>query len=178
VHRQLLLLGLLRREDMHGYQLNEFIETDLGFCTDIKKPTAYYLLDRLADDGYITALAEDQPVAGRPPRKTYRITPTGERHFFELLRANLSNYVPHTFAGDMGIAFLDALPGEEAASLLAERAGAIQDALDKIRATPQHGGAMAYVIEHHILHLEAEVAWLNRVIGDLHANQPEKDTES
>ena len=28
--RELLLLGLLRRSDMHGYQLHEFIERDLA----------------------------------------------------------------------------------------------------------------------------------------------------
>ena len=49
MERQLLLLGLLRREDMHGYRLNEFIERDMAFCTDVKKPTAYYLLDKLAE---------------------------------------------------------------------------------------------------------------------------------
>jgi DNA-binding PadR family transcriptional regulator len=46
--RQLLLLGLLRRQEMHGYQLNEFIEEKMHSCIDLKKPTAYYLLDKLA----------------------------------------------------------------------------------------------------------------------------------
>lgn len=177
MHRRLLLLGLLRREDMHGYQLNEFIEADLAFCTDIKKPTAYYLLDRLAEEGYITALSEEQPVAGRPPRKTYRITPAGERHFFELLHDNLASYTPHTFPGDIGIAFLDALPAHEAAGLLAERLAAIRAALDSLRSAPAHAGSLAYVLEHHTLHLEAELAWLERVIAGLHDDQPGKDTE-
>jgi len=51
--RQLLLLGLLRRQEMHGYQLNEFIEEKMHFCIDLKKPTAYYLLDKLAQEGLL-----------------------------------------------------------------------------------------------------------------------------
>ena len=167
MHRRLLLLGLLRREDMHGYQLNEFIESDFSFCTDVKKPTAYYLLDRLAEENYITVLAEEQPVPGRPPRRTYRITAEGERHFFELLRETLVTYTPHTFPGDIGIAFLDTLPGDEAAALLNTRSDAIRAALESLRETPEHAGSLGYVIEHHVLHLEAEIAWLEKVIDTL-----------
>ena len=45
---KLLLLGILRRQEMHGYQLFEFIDRDLAACTNLKKPTAYYLLNRMA----------------------------------------------------------------------------------------------------------------------------------
>ncbi|MBL8155487.1 MAG: helix-turn-helix transcriptional regulator, partial [Anaerolineae bacterium] len=55
--RELLLLGLLRREDMHGYQLHEFINQNMASCIDLKKPTAYYLLDRMAESGWISASA-------------------------------------------------------------------------------------------------------------------------
>ncbi len=164
MHRQLLLLGLLRREDMHGYQLNEYIERDLAFCADVKKPTAYYLLDRLAEEGHIAEVEEGQTPGGRPPRKTYRITPHGERAFLALLRENLRVYERPAFAGDIGVAFLDALPPGEALGLLGERRAAMQRQLDELREVPGHGGALRLVIEHHIIHLEAELAWLERVI--------------
>ena len=56
--RTLLLLGMLRIESQHGYQLNEFIEHNLGRVTDMKKPTAYALLDRLEQSGAITSRLE------------------------------------------------------------------------------------------------------------------------
>ena len=43
--RELLLLGLLRRREMHGYQLSEFLDTHLGLFFHLKKATAYNLLD-------------------------------------------------------------------------------------------------------------------------------------
>ena len=51
MERELLLLGFLRREQAHGYRLNEFIEREMTACTDIKKPTAYFLLDKMAHEG-------------------------------------------------------------------------------------------------------------------------------
>ena len=56
--RTLLLLGMLRIESQHGYQLNEFIEHNLARVTDMKKPTAYALLDRLEQSGAITSRLE------------------------------------------------------------------------------------------------------------------------
>ena len=47
MERELLLLGVLRQGEMHGYQLHDFIERSLAFCTDLKKPTAYFLLDKM-----------------------------------------------------------------------------------------------------------------------------------
>lgn len=175
MERQLLLLGLLRREDMHGYRLNEFIERDLAFCADVKKSTAYYLLDKLSERGYITEV--DDPTAddsGRPPRTTYSITPAGEEYFQTLLRDNLRAFERHTFPGDMGIAFMDALPASEAADLLKERRRDMQVQLDSLQAAPVHQGPLNLVIDHHLTHLQAEIAWLDRALAWLD-QLPEQD---
>jgi DNA-binding PadR family transcriptional regulator len=165
MERQLLLLGLLRREDMHGYRLNEFIERDMAFCTDVKKPTAYYLLDKLAEQGYISEVADpNEADSNRPPRTTYRITPAGEAHFMELLRDNLSHFERHTFPGDIGIAFMDALPAEEAVGRLQERRQAMRVFLDEMEQVPAHQGPLNLVVNHHVRHMQAEIDWLDGVL--------------
>jgi len=58
MNRELLLLGLLRQSEMHGYKIIEFIERDLAICTDLKKPTAYFLLDKMAQNGWISWMEE------------------------------------------------------------------------------------------------------------------------
>lgn len=173
MHRRLLLLGLLRREDMHGYRLNEFIERNLAFCTDIKKPTAYYLLDKLAEEGQLAELDEASD-EGRPPRKTYSITEQGRQAFRELLRETLRSYEPVTFPIDMGIAFLDELPRDEALALLEERRRGVAEHLEEVRAAPEHSGSLHLVIEHHIQYLEAELSWLQSVMDRLTA-QPQDE---
>ena len=161
--RQLLLLGLLRNQEMHGYQINEFIDRQMGFCVDLKRSTAYYLLDKLCREGYVRA--EVERAGNRPERHVYRITPNGEAHFQYLLRLNLAAYTPPIYAEDIGVIFHHHLPPTEVARLLLERRKAIRthrahlELLQTTLPADHHP-----IIEHHIVHLDAELVWLDRLI--------------
>lgn len=169
--RELLLLGLLRRQDMHGYQLHEFINQNMASCIDLKKPTAYYLLDRMAEDGWITVSAVQE--GSRPARHVYQLTPEGEAHFQRLLRENLAAYHPVRFAGDIGLVFLDALPPAEQRGLLEQRRAALQLELDRAQTAPYHAGSSQWVIEHLTRHLHTELDWLDELIQRLTAQMEE-----
>lgn len=158
----LLLLGLLRRASMYGYQLMDFIERNLSTCTDLKKPTAYLELERLAKRGW--AKEHEVREGKRPPRKVYTITAEGEAEFKRLLAINLSTYTPSKFPQDMGLAFADALPPAEVVELLKQRRVMLHDELEAARKTPPHAGTLQLLVEHSILHLESELEWLERVI--------------
>lgn len=165
MERELLLLGLLRQQNMHGYLLYEFIEQSLSTCTDIKKSTAYYLLNKMATDGWIT---EEQVLEGnRPPRRVYSLTPAGEAKYQRLLRDNLTEYFPTYFPGDIGLAFVDDLPGEEAVTLLKERREKLSQALHQVQSAPIHEGNLQWTIQHQIQHLRTELAWLDGIIANL-----------
>lgn len=56
MERELLLLGLLQQQEMHGYQLHEFIDSYMQTCVDLKKSTAYYLLEKMAKDGFLSLI--------------------------------------------------------------------------------------------------------------------------
>lgn len=170
--RELLLLGLLRREEMHGYQLYEFIEHDLASCTDMKKSTAYYLLNKMAERGWITEETEQE--GNRPPRRVYSLTPDGESAFQSLLRENLAETHPVYFSGDAGLAFLDALEPEESTALLEQRRHALERTLERLGETPAHGGSLHLVIEHQVHHLKSEIAWLDEVTARLQHTLPEE----
>lgn len=165
MERELLLLGLLHQEEMHGYQLHDIIESYLDTCVDLKKSTAYYLLDRLAQEGLVSQ--SEERVGNRPRRRVYRLTPAGEARFQELLRENLSNYLPAIFGSMVGLAFLDQVNPAEARQLLQKRRLTLASALEKAQATPPHPGSMQYVVDHQVAHLEAELAWLDAVLADL-----------
>ena len=167
--RELLLLGLLRQMDMHGYRLAEFIERDLTICTDLKKPTAYFLLDKMVKQGWITQHQEQE--GNRPPRRVYRITAEGETQFQRLLRENLATYTSATFVGDVGLAFVEALDQTEARTLLTQRRTALAADLEAARAVPKHAGSWQLLIEHRILHLESELRWLDEVLNRLAVEQ-------
>ncbi|MCS6906919.1 MAG: helix-turn-helix transcriptional regulator [Anaerolineales bacterium] len=165
MNAKLLLLGILKQSEMHGYQLYDFIERNLAVCTDLKKASAYFLLNKMEKEGYIQAV--EQRVGNRPPRKVYRLTASGEQLFEQLLVENLAQYTPPVFSDDIGIAFLDQLPAERALALLRKRFQTMQLRLRELENIPPHPGATALLIQHQIHHLQSEIAWLGKLIASL-----------
>ena len=165
--RALLLLGILRAQSQHAYQINEFIERTLGRVTDMKKPTAYALLDRLCQAGQVSMHTEQE--GNRPPRKVYAITPEGEALFFELLRSNLA--VPDSLggAGDIGMMFLDSLPAYEALALLERRRAQLDEQIAAYERAPkhEHGLGVDLALDRQLTLLRADRAWLDGVIARL-----------
>lgn len=162
---KLLLLGLLHRQQMHGYQLFEYIEGALAACTDLKKPTAYYWLAKMADEGLVTEETDQE--GNRPPRRVYRLTSAGEAAYRSLLRQNLAEFRPATFPGDAGLAFAASLPPEEVIGLLRQRRQTLHAALQEARSAPAHGGSLQWVIEHQVIYLSSELGWLDSLISRL-----------
>ncbi len=159
--RELLLLGLLRRQDMHGYQLHEFINQSMSSCVDLKKPTAYFLLDKMAAAGWISETEAQE--GNRPPRRVYQLTTEGEAAYQRLLRENLATHHATRFPGDIGLAFLDSLPAAESRSLLQQRRDDLAHELAEAQAIPRHAGTAQWVIDHLIHHLQSELTWLDEV---------------
>ncbi len=162
---RLLLLGILRQQQMHGYQLYEMIGRDLSACTELKKPTAYYLLGRMAQDGWIEERQEQE--GNRPPRKVYQLTAQGEAAFQEMLRESLCSFDPSRFGGEVGLAFLDALDEQEARVLLLQRRALVATTLKDLEGTPPHHGSLQWMIDHQTHLVKAELAWLDAVIAQM-----------
>ena len=161
MNRELLLLGLLRQSKMHGYKIIEFIERDLAMCTDLKKPTAYFLLEKMAQNGWIS-WTEDRE-GNRPPRRTYQISPDGEDEFQKLLRESLANYDPIKFADDIALAFADSLSQAELLDLLQQRRSVLLTLIEAIGLVPAHQGFVQFVIDHQRMHLESELRWMDEL---------------
>lgn len=166
MERELLLLGLLRRGDMHGYQLYEFIENNMSTCTDLKKSAAYYLLEQMAERGWLRVSGEGAE-GKRPPRRIYAITEEGEGAYQRLLRENLTQAHTSIFPGNIGLAFLDDVAPAEALALLRQRRAALQAQADALAQTPIHPGSLQYLIDHQRHHIRSELAWLENVLADL-----------
>jgi DNA-binding PadR family transcriptional regulator len=171
MERELLLLGLLRSQDMHGYQLHEAIDSHLGMGVQLTKPTAYRLLGNMAEEGWVTFREEQE--GNRPPRRVYTITPQGESAFQRLLRENLANYQPLDFTCQIGLAFLDELSTTEALPLLHRRRAGIEQLLESTRAQGEHPGSLQLMLERQVHLLATELDWLESVIARLQKAQDE-----
>jgi DNA-binding PadR family transcriptional regulator len=169
MERELLLLGLLREEEMHGYQLNEFIDSHLGETIQLKKPTAYRLLNMMASDGWV-AYREEQE-GNRPPRRVYSLTTKGESQFQRMLRENLVKYEAPVFSGNIGILFLHALSPDEAAALLRQRRKSVEGLLQQVDCHDAHDHTTMLLLLHQTRHLETELEWLDQVITELESGR-------
>src|SRR4051812_13792108 len=116
---ELLLLGLLDRQEMHGYRLHEFLEHRLQFVSDLKRPTAYRLLEQLHRQGLVERASERE--GRRPERMIYRVTPAGRARFEDLLRLQLASASRTIYPGNAALLFADRVPPEERGSLLRKR---------------------------------------------------------
>jgi len=165
---ELLLLGLLKKQSMYGYQLLEFIDRAMLACNTLKRPTAYFLLEKMERLGWIHS--EEEKDGKRPPRKVFTLTPDGEAAYLRLLRENLAKFTPTSFSGDFGMIFIDDIDQSEAIMLLEDRRVALTNERDRISLAPQHDGKTGWMLEHLRFHLDHELDWLEEVLKRLKHN--------
>jgi DNA-binding PadR family transcriptional regulator len=158
--RELLLLGLLRKREMHGYQLADFLDTHLGMFFDLKKATAYHLLGKMEERGWVASHEEQE--GKRPPRRVYAITQDGEALFQDLLRTSLPAHRPAAFPGNVPILFMDDLPSQELEDLLKERREAIRERMVALKTHLDHVGHPLF--DHKLLILKAEWEWIGGLL--------------
>lgn len=164
----LLILGLLKLQEMHGYQLGDLIDRRLKYLTDLKKPTLYHLLGKLEADGDVTKIASRE--GNRPERYTYSLTKQGVAHFEKLLRQNLQDKHALYFNDDLGLLFLSEIPATEARQALEHKRTRVEEHLTQIaEALDIHpeGTPPYYTLRHHELHLQTERAWLDELLAQL-----------
>jgi DNA-binding PadR family transcriptional regulator len=169
MEKELLLLGLLRRQDMHGYHLAEFIEHNLADCADLKKPTAYFLLEKMAEAGWVSY--ETSQAGNRPLRRVYHMTSAGEAAFQELMRKNLAGFSPLYFSDDVSLAFIQVLPADEVSVLLEQRRALILARKESLEAAPRHPGTAQWMVEHQLYHLACELNWLDALLEKIKNGQ-------
>lgn len=169
-----LLLGLLKGQSRHGYEINEFIERNLSRFVSLKKATAYSLLDRLQAKGLVAEHTEQ--IGKRPPRKVYSLTPAGEEEFARLLAESLRSAASPEFYGDLGLIFLGHIGREEAVALLRERRAELEAGVTALRRVPKHDGVIGaglhgvdLAVGRQAALMEADLAWLDAALVRLEA---------
>ncbi|MGH7861559.1 MAG: PadR family transcriptional regulator [Candidatus Dormibacteraceae bacterium] len=165
---ELLLLGLLDQQDMHGYKLHELLEHQLHFISDLKRSTAYRLLEDLLRRGLVERESERE--GRRPERMVYHITPAGQARFQKLLREQLASAQPVFHSGNVALLFSDRIPRDERLALLDRRQAGVAEqrqVMASVVAAHSAGTAVRLTMEHDLAHLETEVAWLSSIITGL-----------
>src|SRR5690554_5215271 len=122
-------------QSQHGYQINEFIDRNLGQVSNMKKATAYAILNRLEKSGDVVSSISQE--GNRPVKKIYTITEQGKKKFQELLRKELSNLDDTVPSGNIGIMFLHHLTLPEVLQCFTERLKKVEQRLEMYRHMPK-----------------------------------------
>ena len=171
MERELLLLGMLRVQAMHGYQLHELIDSHFGESIQIKKSTAYSLLAKMTDAGWVSH-AEER-AGNRPLRRVYTMTEAGEVAFQRLIRQSLADYGQMDSLGSIALAFVNVIPSAEVIGLLRQRRNSVDQLLQTAQSNDEHDESMHLMVENQIRHVAVELEWLDEVIGRMEAQQTE-----
>jgi DNA-binding PadR family transcriptional regulator len=181
MHKVLLLLGLLLQGPRYGYELHQIVRAHGELYADLKKSNLYYLLERLASEGYLSVRAEEGTRGARGERLIYELTDQGRTRFNEVLREVILTYEPTHTGVDTAVMFLATLPHTEGMHLLMERrrvVGARRETVAKELAVGAEDEPLLHVASDHLLSLiDSELAWLDRSLIYLRdtgwANAPE-----
>ena len=190
---ELAILGLLKEQDLHGYELKKRLTETLGAFSSVSFGSLYPALGRLERAGAVTAVeATEQPSVPVPAtgsldgelaayrasrrttrrsgrsRKVYRITPRGHELFAELLAADNG-------AGDddrlfnLRLAFARFLPPDDRVGMLERRRAHLVERLARARAArknAQQRDLYSESLAERTTELtERDISWLDRLLA-------------
>lgn len=169
--KELWVLGLLRHQPLHGYDLHRIVRSHGVLYRDLKKANLYHLLERLARDGYLSVEVEPGTRGARGARLIYTITPAGRARFGLLLRQAVRSYEPSSSSVAAAIPFLADLPPAETIQLLTERRAGVADYQQQITTalaeSPSPNPLVQIAARHFAAVVEAELNWLDQSIAQL-----------
>ncbi len=167
---ELAILGLLKEQPMHGYELRKQLSQKLGFFWTVSFGSLYPTLKRLEQRGVVEMTAYGEKPSRK--RQVYSITERGETEFLELLAESAaSRWEEDKFP--LRLAFFRYLKPEMRIRLLERRKVYLEDKLDFGRASlrrslDRKNRADSYTVSlmrHGLDTTERDIAWLDELIA-------------
>ena len=166
---RLVILGLLQKKSLHGYEIKHIIEEHMGDWTSIAFGSIYFALSKLTQEGLLKEVGTER-TGNRPSRRLYQATEKGREEFLRLLHEVWTNLQEHYFDLDVALFFHSALETEEITNTLGER---IRKLEEQIRFLQMHKSEQLRnpyvpkiaepVFDHSLMHLAAELEWLKQI---------------
>jgi DNA-binding PadR family transcriptional regulator len=175
---RMMILGLVQwMQPVHGYDVRrELLSWSADKWANVQPGSIYHALRKLAEEGLLREVATEQ-VGGRPARTTYEITEKGGAEFQSLLRINWWNVNPAPDPFMAAFSFLPALPREETAAALRNRATQLRAGVEQLQAAQKADWAdhkpifVSWMWELTIDRSEAEIRWCLRTADRIESGE-------
>ena len=169
---ELLILGVLHREDMHPYEIKRRLQAAMVECyLDIEVGTLYYAVRQLAKEGHIAVRGQEQVVRGGE-RTIYTLTDSGRARFQTLLLERFADRSHSMHPLYPALLFMHLGDLDQIAALLRQRLAELEpreSEVGKLHAII--GGVVAtgtrFLMEHGLAHLRIEIDWLQRLLAEI-----------
>jgi DNA-binding PadR family transcriptional regulator len=175
---EMAVLGLLKEQDMHGYELKRRLADVFGLATAVSFGSLYPALARLEAARAVHMVAsppmppdDASPVGDRRAsrrRKVYGITPLGAQMFLELL-AGSQNSGDDERSFNLRLAFARYLPPEGRIGLLEQRRAVLGERLAQLAARARarrDDRYMRVLSQRQQEELSSDVSWLDQLIRE------------
>ena len=168
---RMMVLGVVQMmQPVHGYDVRrELLSWQADKWANVQPGSIYHALRKLAEEGMLHEVTTEA-VGARPARTTYEVTDKGAVEFEHLLRQQWWNVAQVTDPFFAAFTFLPALPREEAAAALRNRARVLSAGVETLRASMESGWIrdskpthVAWLFELGIVRSEGEIAWCERI---------------
>jgi DNA-binding PadR family transcriptional regulator len=175
----MMILGLVQwMQPVHGYDVRrELLSWSADKWANVQPGSIYHALRKLSEEGLLREVATEQ-VGARPARTTYEITEKGAAEFMTLLRVNWWHLVAPPDPFMAAFSFLPALPREEAAAALRNRALQLRVGVEQMQAAQAMDWAastptfVSWMWELTVERSEAEIAWCERTAKRIETGEP------
>jgi DNA-binding PadR family transcriptional regulator len=163
---ELAILGLLKEQTMHGYQLSKRLADTLGAFWKVSYGSLYPALKRLEREGAVESVFPRDEVGRR--KNVYRVTEKGEELFYELLQeAGQESWEDNRFR--VRLAFFKYLKPETRLRLLEKRRAYLEDRLSEIKTSLRNAreridNYTLSLMEHGREATQQDIAWLDDLI--------------
>jgi DNA-binding PadR family transcriptional regulator len=161
------ILGLLAQRPRHGYELRAAFEALVGGeqVWEVKPAQIYTTLARLEESGLVSQAGVEQD--GGPEKRIYDLTPLGQAELAEWFATGVAGEHQHDeFFVKLMLSISDA-SADPYRVIQAQRNKIYQDLHEattrRTQTNPKTGLAQIFLLDKAIMHLEADLRWLDLV---------------
>jgi len=168
--QELILLGLLKENPRHGYEIKLKIKEILNLFAGVELKSIYYPLRILEKKGLVQK--HSGKFGRRPQHYVYKLTPKGEARFGELLNKSFLDFKRPQFSLDLSLYFLKFIKPAVAERRLRGRIFILHKVAKDLRGLLKNQkqeipASSLRILEHNLKMLEAETGFLEGLLKTL-----------
>jgi DNA-binding PadR family transcriptional regulator len=154
-HRELFILGLLRRQPLSAYAIDKIIRDHLPLYRRFNRGNLYQFVERLHQAGLLLRRATAARRGPRESKFVYRLSAGGDARFREVLARVITDVQSSDAALETAFVLLGQLRRDEALSLMRERMREIEGherRLKRLFGEARERGGAGYFAAAHAYH--------------------------